>query len=164
MIFGIIALVMVLVGFSVGWHGYGNGWSTISQSAEFAYLIVILIFAIFAMVFCLTIYWIRQQALVEFMRATGILTIVLPVVAWLHSYAYWARLWGYDFGTTFNNLGAGAGWIVTLIGGIFFLISAHMIGKTIPLEKLTMKVAQPEAVPATQQPPQQPPEPPPTSP
>lgn len=170
MVLAIVGLVVVLIGLSIDFYdGGGTAWEMIDLDAQFAYIIVVVIFAILAMVFSIIIWWVRQSAFLQIIRATGILGIILPIIMWLHGYAYFASNYGADFGTAFETMGIGFGWIIAMIGGIFFLIAAQMIKKDIvfaPRAPVAQPgyYQQPPQQPAYQQPPQQPPQPPPGTP
>ncbi|MFQ5883930.1 MAG: hypothetical protein ACE5IO_02385 [Thermoplasmata archaeon] len=178
MVLAIVGMVMVLIGLSISFYEVPlNAWDAIGQDAQFAYIIVLVIFAILAMVFSIIIYWVRQPAFLQIIRATGILGIILPIILWLHGYAYAASWYDGDFGAAFEAMGFGFGWIIALIGGVFFLIAAQMIKNAIPFAPhapippaqpgyYQQPPQQPTYQPPQdyQQPPQQPPQPPPGTP
>ncbi len=177
MVLAIVGMVLVLVGLSIAFYDVGgNAWDLIDSDAQFAYIIALVIFAILAMVFSIIIFWVRQHAFLQIIRATGILGIILPIILWLHGYAYLASDIDWDFGRAFDIMGFGVGWIIAMIGGIFFLIAAQMIAKDVPFgpraptppgyyqQPPQQPAYQQPQQPAYQQPPQQPPQPPPGTP
>lgn len=170
MVLAIVGLVLVLVGLSIDIYvGGGNAWDIIGFDAQFAYIVVVPIFAILAMVFATIIFWVRQRAFLHIILATGILGIILPILLWLHGYIYFAVTYDVGIGDAMAAMGVGFGWIIALVGGIMFVVAAQMIKKDLifpPKAQVAQPgyYQQPQQQPAYQQPPQQPPQPPPGTP